>query len=126
MDFSYGFRPGRDCHQALDTLYMAIATRKVNWILDADIKGYFDSIPHEWMIRFLEHRIADKRMLRLARLWLEAGVLEDGVLKETTAGTPQGALCRALHNAPNAQQLKMLSRCAFAAEIRALRHEHSA
>jgi group II intron reverse transcriptase/maturase len=95
-DFSFGFRPGRDCHCALDSLYMAITSRKVNWVLDADIKGYFDSISHEWMVRFLEHRIADKRMLRLVKLWLEAGILEEGVFKETTRGTPQGAGCSPL------------------------------
>jgi group II intron reverse transcriptase/maturase len=90
MDFSFGFRPGRDCHCALDSLYRAITERKVDWVLDADIKGYFDSISHEWMVRFLEHRIADKRILRLARLWLEAGVLEDGWVERDHHGYSTG------------------------------------
>jgi retron-type reverse transcriptase len=67
-DSSFWFRPGRDCHHALDSLYRAITEREVDWILDTDIKGYHDSISHEWMVRFLEHGIADKRILRLARL----------------------------------------------------------
>jgi len=92
LGFSYGFRPGRSQHQALDALYVGITKRKVNWILDADIRGFFDNISHEWLVAFLEHRIADRRMLRLLKKWLRAGVSEDGEWSPTTVGTPQGAV----------------------------------
>ena len=91
LGLSYGFRPGRSQHQALDALATGIMRRKVSWVLDADIRGYFDAIDHGWMLKFLEHRIADKRMLRLIRKWLKAGVIEDGEWSETLEGTPQGA-----------------------------------
>src|SRR5438270_4083271 len=78
LGFSYGFRPGRRPHDALDALAVGIEKRKVNWILDADIRGFYDSIDHEWMLKFVEHRIADKRVLRLIQKWLNAGVVEDG------------------------------------------------
>jgi RNA-directed DNA polymerase len=90
--FSYGFRPGRSQHQALDALYIALSKRKVNWVLDADIRAFFDTINHEWMMMFLEHRIADQRMLRLIHKWLKAGVSEEGKWSETAVGTPQGAV----------------------------------
>jgi RNA-directed DNA polymerase len=90
--FSYGFRPGRGCHQALDALYVGVKTRKVNWILDADIRGFFDNIDHAWLLKFLEHRIADRRMLRLLKKWLRAGVSEEGQWSPTKVGTPQGAV----------------------------------
>src|ERR1700674_5246618 len=90
--FSYGFRPGRDPHQALDALNVGIARKKVNWILDADIKGFFDHVSHEWLEKFLKHRIADTRVLRLIQKWMKAGVLEDGERFETEQGTPQGAV----------------------------------
>lgn len=90
--FSYGFRPGRRPHDALDALYVGLHRRKVNWVLDADIRGFFDAIDHTWMIRFLEHRIADPRILQLVRKWLTAGVSEDGQWSDTTVGTPQGAV----------------------------------
>jgi len=89
--FSYGFRPGRSAHDAMDALHMGLMTKKVNWVLDADIRGYFDAISHEWLEKFLEHRIADKRVLRLIRKWLKAGVLEGGSLEVSEAGSPQGA-----------------------------------
>jgi group II intron reverse transcriptase/maturase len=92
LGFSYGFRPGRSCHNALDALWVGIAHRKVNWVLDADIRGFFDNIDHEWMLKFLEHRIADRRILRLIRKWLKAGVSEDGQWSRTTVGTPQGSV----------------------------------
>jgi len=92
LGFSYGFRPGRGCHNALDALYVGIEHRKVNWVLDADIRGFFDNIDHEWMLRFLKHRIADKRILRLIQKWLTAGVSEDGKWTRTTVGTPQGSV----------------------------------
>lgn len=92
LGFSYGFRPGRSQHRALDALYMGIMKRKVNWIIDADIRGFFDNINHEWLVKFLEHRIADRRMLRLLKKWLRAGVSEEGEWSPTNVGTPQGAV----------------------------------
>jgi group II intron reverse transcriptase/maturase len=91
LGFSYGFRPGRQAHTALDALAIGIRFKKISWILDADIRGYFDSISHDWMIRFLEHRIEDQRMLRLIRKWLKAGVIEDGEWKASEEGCPQGS-----------------------------------
>ena len=88
LGFSYGFRPGRSQHRALDALFVGITKRKVNWIIDADIRGFFDNINHEWLMKFLEHRIADPRMLRLLKKWLRAGVSEDGEWSPTTVGTP--------------------------------------
>jgi RNA-directed DNA polymerase len=90
--FSYGFRPGRSCHQALDALSVGIQRRKVNWILDADIRGFFDNIDHSWLLKFLEHRIADRRLLRLLKKWLRAGVSDEGQWSPTKLGTPQGAV----------------------------------
>ena len=92
IGFSYGFRPNRSTSQALDALNVAICDRKVNWILDADIEGFFDAINHEWLIKFLEHRIGDNRILRLIRKWLTAGVSEEGQWTKGTVGTPQGAV----------------------------------
>ena len=97
LGFSYGFRPGRSQHQALDALYVGITKRKVNWIIDADIRGFFDNISHEWLMKFLEHRIADRRMLRLLKKWLRAGVSEDGEWSPTKVGTPQGAVISPLY-----------------------------
>jgi RNA-directed DNA polymerase len=94
--FSYGFRPGRDPHQALDALNVGITRRKVNWILDADIRGFFDHVDHEWMIKFLEHRIGDRRVIRLIQKWLKVGTLEDGERLESEMGTPQGAVASPL------------------------------
>ena len=92
LGFSYGFRPGRSQHDALDALAFGITRRPVNWVLDADIRAFFDSISHDWMMRFLEHRIGDRRVLRLIAKWLKAGVMEEGALTESTEGTPQGAV----------------------------------
>jgi RNA-directed DNA polymerase len=91
LGFSYGFRPGRGPHDALDALAVGITDRKVNWILDADISDFFTRLDHSWLEKFLEHRIADKRVLRLIRKWLAAGVIEDGNWSETVEGSPQGA-----------------------------------
>ena len=91
LGFSYGFRPKRSQHEALDALMVGIQRRKVNWILDADYRSFFDTVSHSWLLRFLEHRIGDERILRLIRKWLKAGVLEEGVVTESEAGTPQGA-----------------------------------
>jgi group II intron reverse transcriptase/maturase len=90
LGFSYGFRPGRSPHQALDALTVGIETRRVNWVLDADIQGFFDTLSHEWLIRFVEHRIADRRVVRLIEKWLRAGVLEDGQRLRSEVGTVQG------------------------------------
>jgi group II intron reverse transcriptase/maturase len=90
--FSYGFRPGRGPHQALDALNVGLKRKRVNWILDADIRGFFDHMDHEWTMKFVEHRVADKRVLRLIGKWLTAGVSEDGQWSETKVGTPQGAV----------------------------------
>lgn len=92
LGFSYGFRPGRSQHRALDALCVGITKRKVNWIIDADIRGFFDNISHGWLMKFLEHRIADQRLLRLLKKWLRAGVSEDGEWSPTEVGTPQGAV----------------------------------
>ena len=92
VGFSYGFRPKRNQHKALDALWMGMTRRKVNWVLDADIRGFFDAIDHEWMLKFVEHRIADRRVLRLIRKWLRAGVSEEGKWSRTTVGTPQGSV----------------------------------
>src|SRR5499425_1111367 len=90
LGFSYGFRPGRSQHHALDALYTGLLTRKVNWVLDLDIRGFFDHLSHEWLVKFVEHRIADRRVVRLIQKWLNAGVLEDGKRMRVQAGTPQG------------------------------------
>jgi len=90
VGFSYGFRPGRSPHQALDALVMAILRRKVNWVLDADIRGFFDTLDHGWLVKFIEHRVADRRVVRLIQKWLKAGVLEDGKRSESEVGTVQG------------------------------------
>ncbi len=88
--FSYGFRPKRSQHKALDALAVGIERRKVNWVLDADVRGFFDAIDHEWLMRFVEHRIGDPRVVRHIKKWLHAGVLEEGVWRATDEGTPQG------------------------------------
>jgi RNA-directed DNA polymerase len=88
--FSYGFRPKRSPHNALDALYMGLQTRKINWVYDADIQGFFDAIDHEWLVDFIEHRIGDRRVIRHVKKWLKAGVLEDGEWRQTDEGTPQG------------------------------------
>lgn len=89
--FSYGFRPGRNPHMALDALHTAIMSQRVNWVLDADIRSFFDSVDHEWLLQMVAHRIADPRILQLIKLWLRAGILESGETYETDRGTPQGA-----------------------------------
>jgi group II intron reverse transcriptase/maturase len=92
LGFSYGFRPGRSQHDALDALAVGIEHSKVNWILDADIAGFFDTVDHAWLIRFVEHRIGDQRVIRLLRKWLKVGVMEDGEITPGEVGTPQGAV----------------------------------
>ena len=96
IGFSYGFRPGRSPHSALDALHVGITRKRVGWVLDADIRGYFDAINHGWLVKFVEHRIADRRIVRLIQKWLSAGVLEDGERQESEAGTPQGGVASPL------------------------------
>jgi RNA-directed DNA polymerase len=91
LGFSYGFRPNRSQHKALDALYVALGG-KTNWVLDVDIRSFFDTIDHGWLRKFIEHRIGDKRLVRLLLKWLNAGVMEEGRLHEVTAGTPQGGI----------------------------------
>jgi RNA-directed DNA polymerase len=92
LGFAYGFRPGRGTHHALDALVVGIERRRVNWILDADIRSFFDTVDHDWLIRFVEHRIGDRRIVRLIQKWLKVGVLEDGIVRGSEKGTGQGAV----------------------------------
>src|SRR5215469_10704136 len=92
LGFSYGFRPGRSQHDALDALIVGISSRKVNFILDADIRSFFTEVSQEWVVRFLEHRIGDKRIIRLVQKWLRAGILEDGIVTVEETGTGQGSV----------------------------------
>jgi group II intron reverse transcriptase/maturase len=92
LGFSYGFRPGRNPHHALDALTVGIERKRVNWVLDADLRGFFDTLSHEWLVKFVEHRIGDKRIVRLIQQWLKAGVLEEGSWTPKEEGTPQGGL----------------------------------
>ncbi|MFN8544509.1 MAG: reverse transcriptase domain-containing protein [Candidatus Binatia bacterium] len=90
LGFSYGFRPRRNPHQALDALTVGLSTRRVNWVLDADIRGFFDTLDHGWLVKFLEHRVGDRRVVRLIQKWLWAGVLEEGKRTQRESGTVQG------------------------------------
>ena len=92
LGFSYGFRPGRSQHDALDALWVGIVRKKVNWIVDLDIRSFFDTLQHDWLVRFVEHRIGDRRVVRLIQKWLKAGVMEQGQWAETKEGSPQGAV----------------------------------
>ena len=92
LGFSYGFRPGRSQHDALDAIDVGITARRVNWVLDADIRGFCDKIDRQWLIRFLEHRIGDERIIRLVRKWLKAGVLDEGEWSVSEKGSPEGAV----------------------------------
>jgi len=92
LGFSYGFRPGRSQHDALDALWVGIVRKKVNWILDLDIRSFFDKLQHDWLVRFVEHRIGDTRIVRLIQKWLKAGVLEQAQWQETKEGSPQGSV----------------------------------
>lgn len=96
LGFSYGFRPGRRQHDALDALWVGLRRKRVNWVLDLDVRGFFDNVSHEWLVKFLEHRIADRRIIRLIQKWLKAGVSEEGEWTETKVGTPQGAVASPL------------------------------
>ena len=100
LGFSYGFRPERGQHDALDALAYGLGKRRINWVLDADIRSFFDTISHEWLIRFIEHRIGDRRIVRLIRKWLAAGVLEEGRTQDRNGG---GDAARRGDHAPNAK-----------------------
>jgi group II intron reverse transcriptase/maturase len=104
LGFSYGFRPGRGAHDAMDALVVAVEHRKVNVILDADIQSFFDTVSQEWLIRFIEHRVGDPRIVRLIQKWLKAGVLEDGIVNVSNRGTGQGAVM-----APRTQKITSAS-----------------
>src|SRR5450759_4110511 len=92
LGFSYGFRPGRGTHDAMYALLIGITSTKVNWILDADIRSFFDTVSQEWLIKFVEHRVGDRRIIRLIQKWLKAGVLEDGIVTVSDKGTGQGSV----------------------------------
>ena len=92
IGFSYGFRPGRSQHDALDALSYALLKKKVNYVLDADIKGFFDNLDKSWLVKFVEHRVADPRILRLIQKWLKAGIMEEGKWSEPQTGSPQGSV----------------------------------
>ncbi len=92
LGFSYGFRPQRGAHQALDALCVGITAKRVNWVLDADIEGFFDNIDRDWLVKFIEHRVGDKRIVRLIQKWLNAGIIEGTDWSDTGTGTPQGAV----------------------------------
>src|ERR671918_1657991 len=92
VGLSYGFRPGRSAHNALDALWVGLMERRINWVLDCDIRGFFDAINHEWLMKFIGHRVGDRRVLRLIRKWLRAGVSEEGQWSKTVVGTPQGSV----------------------------------
>lgn len=92
LGFSHGFRPGRSAHDALDALWVGLMGRRINWVLDCDIRGFFDAIVHEWLMKFIEHRVGDRRVLRLIRKWLRAGVSEEGKWSKTVVGTAQGSV----------------------------------
>ena len=92
LGFSYGFRPGRSQHRALDALSYALTQKRVNYVLDADLRAFFDTISHAWRLKFVQHRVADRRILRRIQKWLKAGVMEEGRWLGTEMGTPQGAV----------------------------------
>jgi RNA-directed DNA polymerase len=92
LGFSYGFRPGRSTHNALDALAVGIDSTNVNWIIDADVRSFFDELSQQWLVRFLEHRIGDRRIIRLIQKWLKVGILEDGIVTASDRGTGQGAV----------------------------------
>ena len=92
VGYSYGFRPGRNQHRALDALYVGLERKPINWVVDLDIQGYFDCIQHDWLLRFVEHRVGDKRIVRLIGKWLKAGVLEEEQWQQSDVGSPQGAV----------------------------------
>jgi len=109
VGFSYGFRPGCDQHRALDALSVGLTRRSINWVVDLDIQGYFDHIQHDCLIRFLEHRVADKRIIRLIRKWLRAGVMDGNQWQQTEQGSAQGGIWKAFHIPPYQHSIVMES-----------------
>ena len=103
LNCMYGFRPKRGCHEAVKDVYQHLSRGKINYIVDADVKGFFDHIDHEWMMKFIEWHIKDPNILWLIRKYLKAGVMVDGVYEDTEEGTIQGSLCGARHNEPYAE-----------------------
>ena len=97
---SYGYRPGKSQHDCLAELGRTIQQKRVSYVVEADISGFFNNVNHEWMIKFLEHRVGDPRIIRLIKRMLKGGIMEDGLVKATDKGTPQGSLCEASHNDP--------------------------
>ena len=95
LECSFGFRPNRGCHDALKVLSKILDKKEINYVVDADVRGFFDHVDHEWMMKFLQHRIADPNILRLAARFLRSGIIEAGIKYDTTEGTPQGGLCKA-------------------------------
>ncbi len=126
LGFSYGFRPARGPHRGLDALTAGIQGTKVGWVLDADIRDFFGSLDRSWLEKFLRHRIADERVLRLIGKWMAAGVIEDGKLSEMEQGTPQGGLCSAEHKPPYEQCRVMRSADSLALVTAALALDHCA
>ena len=108
-DSSHGYRPGRSQHKCLDALGRTIQQKKVNHIVEADIRSFFDEVNQKWMVKFLRHRIGDERVIRLIIRMLKSGIMEDGLVRATEKGTPQGSLCKALHNPPYAKKVIMQS-----------------
>ena len=92
LGFSYGFRPGRGAHRALDALEVGMERRKIGWVVDCDIRAFFDNVSRDWLVRFLQHRIGDRRVIRLIVKWLNAGIMEDGIWRDNLRGTPQGSV----------------------------------
>jgi retron-type reverse transcriptase len=108
-----GFRPNRNCHKALRKLNVMIEKNSTNYILDADIKGFFDNIDHEWAVKFIESRIKDPNIIRLVRRMLKAGIMKDYVYEATEPGSGQGGLCGARHKPPYAERVIMPSKGAI-------------
>jgi retron-type reverse transcriptase len=116
MDCSYGFRPNRSCHDVIRDINSTIYRQPIGWVVEADIKGYFDNIDHSWLMKFLEHDIQDKNFLRYIVRFLKAGIMDDGQYLDSESGSPQGGLCRELHKPPYAEQVIMPRTVATSAE----------
>jgi group II intron reverse transcriptase/maturase len=109
LDCSFGFRPNRSCHDALKAVNKIIGDKKINYVVDADIRGFFDNMDHNWILKFIDHRIADVNIHRLISRFLKSGILENGEYKDTVVGAPQGGLCKASHKPPYAKRTVMQS-----------------
>ena len=109
MDFSYGFRPGRSCHDAVKALDSCVMSKPINYVVEVDIRKFFDNVQHDWLLRCLQERINDPNLLLLVEKFLKAGVMESGNFLDSKVGTPQGGLCKALHKPPYAKKVIMQS-----------------